>query len=370
MKRQSFIYGSAAATTAIPWLARIARADTETLKDAAAAKGVIYGSNFPDVNLITSDDAFQDLVLKQCALIEDGHHFQWRQIHPSPTEFRFSKADAFVNYGRSHNLNVFECHLQWHRGTAPWMAGYINASNWRDVLTNHVKTVVSHFAGKMYGWVVVNEAVNPKDGRPDGLRSANLFVAQGGQEAIDVAFQTAHEADPKAILVYNDYGVEHDKPESEVRRRVMLSMLQGMVKRGVPVHALGIQGHLDADPAGFSAPGLGTFIDQVAALGLKVMITEMDIGDEKLSADVAERDDVAAKMYTGFLNTVLPHKSVVAVIQWSLTDKYSWRNDWKPNGRSKRPDGLPERGLPFGTNLEPTAIFTAILDAFEKAPKR
>jgi endo-1,4-beta-xylanase len=371
MKRQSFIAASAAAAATIPWWARISRADMETLKDAAAAKGIVYGSNFHGVDILESDPAFAKLTMDQVALMEDGHHFEWIYARPSPTTFQFDQADAFVNWAQSHGKLVQACHLMWHKGLARWERGYINSGNWRDLLTTHIKTMVGRYAGKMYAWVVVNEAINPKDGRSDYLRSDNLFVAQGGQDAIDLAFQTARAADPKPYLIYNDYGVERDKPDNGIRRKAILSMVEGMLKRNIPITAVGVQAHLDGDANGFSAPGLTSWLKDIASLGLKIMITEMDIGDKNLPSDDNERDSVAAKMYTGFLNTVLQNKSVISVVQWSYADKYYWRNDWQPSGgHSQRADGVPDRGLPFGFNLEPTPIFNAILDAFEAAPKR
>lgn len=370
MKRQSFIVGTAAALTSAPLLAQLACADAapQTLKAAASAKGIVFGANYRDVDLLTSDTAFAQLTVDQCALIESGRSFQWAQLRPSPTSFSFDKADAFVDWGQSHALKIAECHLVWHRSYPKWLPGYLNPSNWRDVLTNHIRTVVSRYAGKMYYWVVVNEAIQIKDGRPDGLRTS-FWIQNGGQEVIDLAFRTAAQADPKAQLVYNDYGVEQDSPNSEQKRKVLYNMVQGMKSRGVPIHAVGIQAHLDG-AKDYKGAGLGKFIDDLGALGLKVFVTELDTGDDELPSDENGRDTTMAKVYRAFLDTVLPHKNVTTIVQWSLADKYFWRNDWSPNGRGHRPDGEPDRGLPFGSNLEPTPIFYSMIDAFTAAPSR
>ncbi len=369
MKRQAFLAGTAAAIAAGPFLRRSAFADaSQTLKAAAAAKGIIYGSNVRDLGVLTQDPAFVELTTNQCALIEAGHTFQWYQLRPSPTSFNFSQADAFVDFARSHGLLVGECHLMWHHSTAKWLPGYLNASNWRDVLTNHVKTVVGRYAGRIYYWVVVNEAIQLKDGRPDGLRDT-LWTSLGGQDAIDLAFRTAAAADPKAQLVYNDYGVEEDSAQAPEKRKVLLSMVQGMKSRGVPIHAVGIQAHLNGSKD-FEGAGLGGFIDSLGALGVKVFVTELDAGDDTLPGDAGTRDQKMAQVYKAFLDTVLPHKNVTAIVNWSLSDKYFWRNDWQPNGRGHRSDGQPDRGVPFGSNLEPTPIYQTMLEAFNAAPKR
>jgi endo-1,4-beta-xylanase len=368
MKRQSFIMGSAAALATAPIWSRIARADATSIKAAALAKGINYGSNFKDVDAVGQDSGFANLVLNQLNLVEAAGPFSWRELRPSPSSFDFGKADAFVSWAKGHGLLLSECHLEWHRGTAKWEPSTVNSSNWKDLLTRHVDTVVSRYAGKIYSWVAVNEALNPKDGLPGGLRNS-FWNQAGGQDAIDTAFRVANQADPKALLLYNDYGVEYDKPESIAKRRLMLAMLQGMRQRGVPVHALGIQAHLNG-ANGFNAPGLGKFIDDVGALGLKVFLTEFEVGDENLPSDASTRDQESAQVYKDFLNTVLPHKNVTTIIQWSFADKYNWRNQWEPNGQSKRSDGQPSRGLPFGMNLESTPIADAIISALNAAPSR
>ena len=368
MKRQSFLLSGAAALASVPFWNRTARADASTLKAAAAARGINYGANFRDADLLTGDSAFASLVESQLSIVEASGPFSWRELRPSPTAFNFGKADAFVDWAKSHGMLVSECHLMWHRGTSKWLPSAVNGSTWRDILTKHIETVVGRYAGKIYSWVVVNESINLKDGRPDGLRDS-FWIQAGGQDVIDTAFRTAAAADPKAILMYNDYGVEYDRPEAMQKRRVTLAMLEGMVKRGVPIHALGIQAHLNGGN-GFNGPGLGKFIDDVGSLGLKVFLTEFEVGDDDLPADTSARDQSAAQVYKEFLDTVLPHKSLTTIINWSIADKYNWRNGWTPNGHSKRPDGLQSRGMPFGANLEPTPIFNAILSALNSAPTR
>ena len=370
MKRQSFILGSAAAVAGLPLLERLAaRADaTQSLKAAAASKGIVFGSNVRDVDLLTGDPAFAALTANQCAAVEAGHSFQWAQLRPNPNSFNFDKADALVSWAQSHGLKTCECHLMWHHSFPKWLPGQLNSSNWRDLLSNHIRTVVGRYAGKMYYWVAVNEAIQIKDGRPDGLRN-KLWTAVGGQDAIDLAFRTAGEADPKAQLVYNDYGLEQDDPNNVEKRKIVLKMVEGMKSRGVPIHAVGLESHMNGAQE-FQGSGLGQFIDDLGSMGVKVFITELDSGDEGLPSDSTARDTTMANLYGKFLATVLPHKNVTTIVMWSLADKYFWRNGWTTNGKSGRSDGLPQRGMPFGTDLEPTPIYNAILQAFQAAPTR
>jgi endo-1,4-beta-xylanase len=362
VRRRTFIAAAAAA----PFFAKAALADTTTLRSAAASAGIMYGANARDYALIQQYPDLANLMAEQCALVESGHDFQWYSLRPNPTSFDFSQTDAWMAWAQSKALKVAECHLIWHGGQPKWLKHYLTPQNAREMLTNHVSTVVGRYAGKMYSWVVVNEAIHPGDGRSDGLRN-DSWLQNAGPDYIDLAFHTAAQADPSAILVYNDDNMDLDAQSSIQKRKFVLNLLQGMKSRGVPIHALGIQGHLPGDPAGYTGPGFAAFLSDVASLGLKVFITELDLLDVRLGNDDATRDNLSAKDYDGYLGTAVQNKNLTTVISWSLADKYNWRNQWDPNGSAK---GGVVRGLPFGSNLEPTPVFNAMVSAFRSAPKR
>jgi endo-1,4-beta-xylanase len=368
MKRQAFIAGVAAA----PFLAEAALADTPTLKSAAAAAGIIYGANARDFALISQYPELASLMAQQCALVESGQNFYWSRTQPNdPASFEFADTDAWMAWATGHGFKCAECHLVWHDANPKWVKSYVNAQNASDVITNHVSTLVGRYAGKMYSWVVVNEAIKISDGRPDGLRDT-VWLRNVGPEYLDVAFRAAAKADPQAILLYNDGGFEYDDtPSSPAHRRAILDLLRGMLSRGVPVHALGVESHLSGKSVGFSAPGFAGFLNEVSAMGLKIFISELDLADGKFASgnDDAARDALTAKGYGGYLGTALANKSVTTVINWSLADKYSWLNKWNPSGVNAK-SGVRMRGLPFGFDLEPTPVFDTMMDAFKSAPKR
>jgi len=117
----------------------------------------------------------------------------------------------------------------------------------------------------MHSWDVVNEAVEPADARPDGLRKSP-WLDLIGPEYIELAFQTAAKADPQAKLTYNDYGIELDTQEHIVKRGQVLLLLRRLKARGVPLHAVGVQSHLQADGPQPGA-GLLAFIREAASWG-------------------------------------------------------------------------------------------------------
>lgn len=368
MKRQAFIAGVAAA----PFLAKTAFADTTTLKSAAAAAGIVYGANVRDIALINQYPDLAALMAQQCALVESGRNFQMAQVRPDPTSFDFSNTDAWMAWATGHGFKCAECHLVWHDANPKWVKKYVNPQNARDVITNHVSTMVGRYAGKMYSWVVVNEAIKISDGRPDGLRDT-VWLRNIGPEYLDDAFRAAAKADPHAILLYNDGGFEYDDtPSSPAHRTAILNMLRGMLSRGVPIHALGVESHLSGKSVGFNAPGFASFLNEVSSMGLKIFISELDLADGKFAAggnNDATRDSMTAKGYGSYLGTALANKNVTTVINWSMADKYSWLNKWDPNGTGGK-SGIQMRGLPFGFNLESTPVFDTMVDAFRAAPRR
>ncbi len=205
---------------------------------------------------------------------------------------------------------------------------------------------------------MVNEAIWVKDGRVDGLR-VSPWLELIGPDYIELAFRAAHQADPSALLTYNDYGIELDTPEQTDKRAQVLMLVRRLKARGVPIDAVGIQSHLTA---GDAAPGAGliSFVRELRHMGLQVLITELDIDDHKLSGSLAERDSAVAALYRDYLNIMLNEPNLTAVLTWGITDRYTWLTATKP-----RPDGKPQRPLPFDPDYHPAPAFFAMRDALE-----
>jgi endo-1,4-beta-xylanase len=232
----------------------------------------------------------------------------------------------------------------------------VTADNANRILTEHIRTVAGHFAGKLHSWDVVNEAIEPKDGRPDGLRKSP-WLELAGPGYIEIAFRTARQADPKVLLTYNDYGIELDTPDQTIKREQVLELVRRLRKRLVPIDAVGVQSHLTA---GDETPGEGLrdFVRKLRAMDMQVFITELDISDHKLQGTVAERDAAVAKLYGDYLRMMLAEPNVTAVLTWGITDKYTWLNH-----EHARSDGQPQRPLPFDAEYRPVPAFYAMRDA-------
>jgi endo-1,4-beta-xylanase len=224
---------------------------------------------------------------------------------------------------------------------------------------------MAHYKGTIKSWDIVNEAIEPKDGQPDSLRDSP-FLRRLGPDYIGRAFTIAAEADPSIQGFYNEYGLCHDDGVDEARRRAVLALLEKLRRDGVPVHGLGIQGHL-AMGRPFSASVFTTFLGQVAALGMKILITELDIDDRSLTQTISERDRLVGERATQFLYAAMSERAVEGVLTWGLSDKYSWLNNDK---YQKRSDGTMNRCLPYDDQFERKSFWFALYNAFRSAPLR
>ncbi len=141
-------------------------------------------------------------------------------------------------------------------------------------LVDHIHTVGGRYKGKIHSWDVVNEAIWIPDGRPDGLRSSSPWFQMLGPGYIDLAFRTARQADPTALLTYNDYSIEYDNDHEGKKRAAVLTLLRQMKADKVPLDALGIQSHLHAiSNSGFDR-SIRELIDGAKTLGLCVLFRE------------------------------------------------------------------------------------------------
>ena len=336
----------------------------KSLCDRAAAKGLIYGAATPYKKL-SSDANFAATFVKECGILVAEWELNWQSLRSNPNSFDFTKGDWLAQLARSHDMLFRGVPLVWHQSLPQWFAEKVDSSNAEQMLRQHISKVVGHYAGKVHSWDVVNEAVLLKDRRSDGLRQWP-WLQLLGPDYIDIAFHTAAEADPKALLVYNDYGLDFDTRDDEAKRTAVFKLLERLKSRGVPVQALGIQAHLNSELRyKFNGRKLRAFLHDVASMGLKILITEMDVTDQKLPKDINERDRIVAGMYEDYLSVVLDEPAVIAVLTWGLSDRYSWLSSYKP-----RPDKAPVRPLPFDAQMQRKLAWNAIARAFDKAPKR
>jgi endo-1,4-beta-xylanase len=328
-----------------------------SLKNRAKAKGLIYGA-FPEADHqnFKDDPKLRSIFSKDCGLIVTGVY--WDQIRPSATTFNFERADYFAKFAADNKMLLRGHPLVYYDSLPSWLKTTITHQNAKKIFTDHLETVVKRYAGKMHSWDVVNEAIDVGDGRADGLRN-DIWMKYLGPNFIDIAFRLVARLDPKALRVYNETNLTN-----EVQQNATLKLLKQLKSKGTPVQALGIQSHLDG-AADFNPQQFRKFLRSVSNLGLKILITEIDVMDKDLPMDTNQRDRIVAGVYEDYLAAAFAEKSVIAAINWSLTDSYTWLTKGAP-----RKDGSPVRPLPFDRDLNPKLAWNAIARALDGAPKR
>ena len=361
------LFGAGAAGV---WSARSRAAETIVLRKLAAEKGLLYGTTIAAAQ-ITDDPTFVDLVCQEAGLVVAENEMKWQVMNRgAPGDDDFAPADTIATFAAANKLALRGHNLLWYHRTPEWYFDLTDPQEQERAVVDHIEQLAGRYRGRIHSWDVVNEPIEPKDGRPDGLRTA-VFLETLGPEYLDLAYHTAREADPNARLVVNEYDVELDAPEQEARRVALLHLLEGMRRSGTPVDAVGIQAHLTA--AGgppFSAPLLRRFLADIASLGLTIQITELDITDENAPADVKIRDNVVADTYRRFLDAALDEPAVKMVVTWGLSDRHSWIVRRETYQAKWRTDDAAPRPLPFDADLEAKPAFDAIAQAFEHAPQR
>jgi endo-1,4-beta-xylanase len=314
-----------------------------------------------------------EIAAKQFSSVTPENDMKWQSLHPQPDVYQFQSADAYAEFAAKHDMKLIAHNLVWHSQTPDWVfQGENGQPATREQLLkrmhDHILTVAGRYRGKVKGWDVVNEALS--DGGPDILRDSP-WRRIIGDDFLDYAFRFAREADPKAELYYNDYGLENERKRSNC-----VKLLRGLIARGVPIDGVGTQSHFGLDHP--SLDEVEKTIKDLSGLGLKVMVTELDVdvlpshgeagnadisrhekGDDSLNPYVSGLpDDVQEKLarrYVDLFKIYLRYrKSVTRVTLWGLDDGESWLNGFPIGGRTNYP-------LLISRDLKPKPAFFALL---------
>jgi endo-1,4-beta-xylanase len=395
-------------------------ADTSTLKDAYKDQfyvGAAINRTIATHSAVRADNVnrTEEQVNKDIALVKEQFNqiapendLKWSLIHPQegPDGYNFGPSDAYVNFGVSNNMYIVGHTLVWHAQTPNWVFAGTNpppevtnpspgaVTNTNAPGTNapgrgrfgrgfgggfgfngprasreellqrmrdHIHTVVGRYKGKIKVWDVVNEAI--ADGGTNILRNS-LWLQIIGPDFISKAFEYAHEADPDAILRYNDYGLENSS-----KRRKFITLIKSLQEQHVPVMAIGSQTHVSVSSPSFEAEDAA--LTELEQLGLPIHITELDVnsaqgGQRDFGADIANNsattqgglvDDANRRLadaYAGLFRAFAKHDKYVKVVTfWGANDRVSWRAQGRP--------------LLFDGNDQPKPAFDAVIAEAKKA---
>jgi endo-1,4-beta-xylanase len=297
-------------------------------------------------------------------------------IQPEEGKFSWAEADKIVEFAQANGMKVRGHTLCWHNQTGEWMFKDANGNQASKELVlsrlkEHIKQVVSRYKGKIYAWDVVNEAIDNLDPAKVGYRQT-LWYKICGDEFIAKAFQWAHEADPNAVLFYNEYNTENP-----AKREKTYEMLKKMLAQGVPINGVGIQAHWNIGApkhvGQLTQPGEGDFetgstkeaisesIKKFSSLGLKVQITELDVSIYTSRTDTLnigftpEREQKQIEFYKTAFEVFRKNKKVITgVTFWNLSDRGSWLDSRTP----RRGKAYP---LLFDENMKPKKAYWAVV---------
>tara|TARA_R110001583_G_scaffold71589_1_gene201506 strand:- start:1656 stop:3890 length:2235 start_codon:yes stop_codon:yes gene_type:complete len=263
------------------------------------------------------DPLFKAKVIQEFSQITPENEMKFQYVHPEKNRFDFSKGDELVDFAMQNDMVVKGHALVWHIQNPKWLEdGNWSKQELKDILENHIKTVVEHYRGKVTYWDVVNEAFDDNGGFRDTLWYRTL-----GEEYIELAFRWAHEADPDAVLFYNDYSTEGMNTKSNAVYR----HIKALIEKGVPIHGVGTQLHLTAENP-ISDSAIARNIERLSELDLTVHFTEIDVRIR--NSDGAQGLENQAKRYAKLMKLAAYYPEVDLFTTWGLTDKYSWIPGW------------------------------------------
>lgn len=325
------------------------------------------------------DAASQALVLRQFDTITAENELKPERVLPRPGEYDFAPGDAVVAFGRAHGMFVVGHTLLWHVQTPPWLfvdgQGRAHGADAQiERLRDYIEHVAGRYAGKVQGWDVANEVIGDDGNYRDSPWLRNVG---DGDRLVREAFRFAARYAPDTELYYNDYGTENP-----LRREGIVRMVKMLQADGLRIDGIGMQGHWGIDSP--SIAEIEQSIDAFAALGVKVMITELDIdvlphppvadgmrADEHLQLPddpvqrqrldpwpqglPADMQDRLARRYADLF--ALFHRKRAAISRvtfWNVHDGASWKNDFPVRGRTNYP-------LLFDRNAQPKPAFEAVL---------
>ena len=330
----------------------------DALKDAAAKRGIRFGAAVQS-GYIANEPAFATTLTREFNMVEPEYEMLWSTVHPSQARYNFTGADAIVAFAARYNMPVRADHLVWHSALPPWVTnGNFKSADLNGILHDHITAVAGHYAGKVRSWEVVNEAVADGGG---GLRSSiwnnQPGIGLSGIAWIEQSFRWAHEADPQALLFYNDYSAEDLSAKSDY----IYNMLKQMLADGTPIRGVGLQMHLTNNVNYPSAAGLESNIKRLTDLGLQVVITEMDVRLPVNAAGVASASDLAIQstLYGRVVSACIKFPLCTGIQTWGISDAHSWI-----------PASFPGTGagLLFDANYQPKQAYSSVLNPLVNTP--
>lgn len=285
------------------------------------------------------------LILREFNSITPENAMKMGPIHSKEDFYYWKDVDSIVAFAQRNGLKVRGHTLCWHEQTPSWMftdehGNQVTKEVLLRRLKDHITTVVSRYKGKIYAWDVVNEAI---DDNPKNFLRNSKWYEICGEDFIIKAFEYAHEADPNALLFYNDYNTEIPEKRERVYR-----LLRILKDRGVPINGVGLQAHWSLNEP--SEKDLRRAIEQYSSLDLQIQFTEVDVSvyaweKERRPLRQGESDEFTtelqqkqAERYAMFFRVFREYrKDITSVTFWNISDRTTWLDHYPVEGRKNYP---------------------------------
>ena len=290
-----------------------------SLRAAAEASHLLVGAAAFSQGL--RETSYANTLAREFNFLTPEDEMKWDLVHPAPEKWNFAPADELVEFASDHQMKVKGHALVWHERLPNWVNSQMSVDELWRAMKDHIRVLVSHYRGKVYAWDVVNEAIDTRE--PHGLRKT-LFLEKLGEAYIARAFDLAHEADPDALLIYNEttgaagLGTKSDRVHQLVKK---------LVADGVPIHGVGLQMHIDATD--YPKPDdIAANVRRLAELGLKVNISEMDVRIRDAPGNLTQKLEMQRRVYHDVIAPCIEEDGFQAVTFWGLIDSQSWINNF------------------------------------------
>lgn len=325
--------------------------DKEKLKDIpanladSASKYNIFIGSAVNHNLLTNDQQYKELLKDQFNIITTENEMKFDIIHPQKYKYDFEQADTIVDFAEENKLKVRGHTLVWHQRIPEWVnKEAYSKEEMKKILKEHIQTVVGKYKGKVYAWDVVNEALYE-----DGSLRESIWLKTIGPEYIKLAFQWAHEADPDALLFFNDFNILVSNQKSEG----LYNLIKDYKKEGIPINGIGMQMHITTD-SDLDFEKMLKNINRFNDLGLEVQITELDVSLEKANNEKESTEiiNTQSDIYSNALKVCMNAKNCTGFIMWGILDKYSPRETF-------------QYPLIYDNNYRPKKAYWSLYDTLE-----
>jgi endo-1,4-beta-xylanase len=330
-----------------------------SLRQAADRAGILIGTAVRPS--LFSETNYASTLAREFNMIEPEDAMKWWVIRRNPDSFDFREADEVVAFAQAHKMKVRGHCLVWDHNHPDWLAhGHFTPPQLSQLLHDHIDRVMKRYAGQVFAWDVVNEAMDETGRMRDSIwyNQPGIGFAGHGTAYLEQAFRWAREADPHTLLFYNEAEGEFLNRKSDA----IYEMLKDFKHRGVPIDGVGLQLHIPA--LDLDAPALAANIARLTALGLQVHITELDVplpaSPPIDSAGRPLQDDLQdkyllrqAQIYRSVVHACLQNPGCTAIQTWGFTDKYSWI--------ASHSHGTRGRALWFDKTYQPKPAYDAVL---------